>query len=194
MQNKKKLVVIAIASVAIGAVMFTSQAKAASSSWKEYFSENEANSLKKYVAEYIREQLKNNNKDWKGVISAKELDNGTINADKVDNTIAKKKIYTGSVTCDKSFATKTTAPAGDPDELSFYKKIEIPEIRLSDAPMVTLLTKKPSDSVFTQLASDIWSSNDAVISEGALWLDFANEDNGTGFACFVSDYKIIVTY
>lgn len=192
MQNKKKLILVAVASVAIGAAMFAGQVKA-SSSWKDYFSENEANSLKKYVAEYIREQLKNNNKDWKGIISAKELDNGTINADKVDSTVAKKKVITLKINS-LSEADKTTTYEGGIDTI-YWKKISIPEINIENSPNVIVYEKEDFSYMTESLGSNYWkqySTDFYPFTDGQMWMHFYDTDEDDPFA--PKEFKIVVNY
>ncbi|EKE25916.1 MAG: hypothetical protein ACD_5C00006G0004 [uncultured bacterium] len=69
MQNKKKLVVVAIASIAIGMLMLVAGQAQASSDWKDYFSYEEMKSLKNKAVDSVKSKIESDS-DWKGIIGA----------------------------------------------------------------------------------------------------------------------------
>lgn len=150
--------------------------------WKDYFTQDEAKMIKKMTQNYIIDQLDENANDWKGVISAKQ----------VDKTIAKKKVFTGSITCDASFADKTTTGS---DGDVYYKKISFDKIKLSETPLVQTYVKLTDSNERTQLDSNIWVISSSLISEGVVWVRFGDlEDGAPGIECDMTEYKVVVNY
>ena len=152
--------------------------------WADYFTKDEATTIKKMVDKYIRGQIEEDAKNWKGIIGKKQ----------VDDTIVKQKVYTGTINCSESFADDTTASPSDPDEITYYKKISIPEIDLSEIPQVSLYVKITSEDDRSQLGNNLWSNRTITITDDYAWFSFGDSDTGDPISCSFSEYKILVNY
>ncbi len=201
MKHTRKLVsaVVAVAIVAIGVMTAASQAQAASNAWKDFFSQDEATAIKKMVGSYIQNQLEDGKKDWKGVISGKAIDNGAIDSKKVDSSITKKKIYTGTMPTSATGADKVII---DDEEgtTDYFKKISSDAVELNNNPQIALY-KKIDESSFDAsvlgINSNIWSQNssDLYFSEGEIWIRYGHVETGIEeWTQHVLDYKVSVNY
>jgi hypothetical protein len=153
--------------------------------WEKYFSKNEGTAIKRMVDNYIRDQIEENDKNWKGIIGKKQ----------VDNSIAKRKVYTGTIACDDSIADESNESG---ENTYYYKKISVPELDLSDMPQIDVYS--PSSDLETDksfLGSDLWASrNDEVdFQDGYVWV-YYGADLGDGIDCTdgFSSYKVVVNY
>lgn len=185
MQHKKVLVatlVLAAIFMAFGAYAETA-ATTKKITWKDYFTQDEAKMIKKLTQDYIIKQLDENDTEWKGVISAKQ----------VDKSIAKKKVISGAVTCSTDFATKVVDDTGDK---YYYKKLEFNKIKLAETPNIILYEKVAADDILMQLDSNIWRvDNSTPVSEGAVWYSYGvDQQSDPGLRCYSTEYKLVVTY
>jgi hypothetical protein len=234
MKNKKVLLAGTLfAIISVGMTLSAPEARAASN-WKNYFSNEEAKSMKKMVANYVRDQIEENKASWKGIISGKNIkknsitadnlkdgvmdvevedgaiDNakladsavtaskiaeGAITADVVDETVAKRTIYTGTIECDESAADEVVDVGSSHD---LYKVIDAPEIEMSKSPVVNLFYRVPAAWTVNQVAEDLWTTPDynyLYFHEGEIVLlyghSFENEDPTT---CVYTDYNLTVSY
>lgn len=178
MQGKTKILAIAaiFALIAIG----TPRAQAGVN-WADYFTKDEASAIKKMVDKYIRNQIENESEKWEGV----------INKDAVDDSIAKRKVYTGTFPASIDDADAVDCVEDDPDECSYHKKIAVPEIDISDwskAPLITVYTEGNT------ALGDVWTEEDYNFEDGYLWLLYANAEIEIESEQFNDAYKIIVSY
>jgi len=136
MKHNRKVVsavVAIVAIVAIGVMTVAVQAQAKSNAWKDFFSQDEATAIKKMVGNYIQDQLDSGKKDWKGIISGKAIDKGAIDASKVNSSIAKRKVYTGTFPASEAARDAISCVDNDPDECTYFVKISIPEINITSS-------------------------------------------------------------
>ncbi|HMN19231.1 MAG TPA: hypothetical protein PKA31_01380 [Candidatus Moranbacteria bacterium] len=174
------------------AVLGASKAEAASS-WKDYFTRDEAKVIKKTAEKYIREQIEQNSKEWKGIISSKMIDDEAINAKKVDGTIAKKKVVTVKIDSVDE-ADKMVGLGGMSfTDSAYYKKISIPEIKTSDSPNVVIYKKESFESLQEPLGENHWSEFSGYsFTDGEIWIKFYDTDEDNPFS--PREYKISVNY
>lgn len=181
--KKTKIVAVMLMMVALATIP-ASKTQAAWKGWAEYFSQDEGKAIKKMVDSYIRESIEGNDKRWRDIISGSNLKDGEIDSEKVDNSITKRKVYTGTVACDAGIADATNGGY-------YYKKIAIPEVKLADMPGVAMLSKDNGQLTF--LGSNVWSPYSVSFTEGYVWAIYGE---GSPISCLneFSDYKITVNY
>lgn len=165
----------------------------ASNDWVNYFSQDESDAIKKMVKKSIRNEFKDPDKNWKGIIDTDLIKDGAITTDKLADNAGgiKKKIYTLKIECNESFADKVIDE--DENEKNYYKKIDIEELNLSNPPLVSIYSKNVDDN-------DDWDNNGwridgmtTKIEEGKVWIYYATDDGG--FHCLSrSDYKVVIGY
>jgi len=203
-------VAMLLAAISIFGTLSVSKANAASS-WKDYFSQNESNAIKSMVGSYIKDQLSSASGDWKGLISGKainpsslsasKLKDGSINADKVDGTITKRVIFTGTAPTNANQADSSSANPDNPPYTDYFKKIVTDKIDTTKNPEVSLYVKVTPGTYhdfdgFNSTISQhsIWKTDDNMFFEdGIIWLKYGYSDND-GWAQNFGDYKIVVNY
>lgn len=189
---KHKSTIVAIAALAVLGITMLAPTTKAATNWKDYFSKDEGKAIAKLADKYIREQLDDNAKEWKGLISSKT----------VDSSIAKKKIFTGSISCSEAFADKAIvyddgSPANlEDDSTEYYKKVSFDDIDMKKPPVIQLYNKAAAGTVITQLNSDLWETATAYVSDGEVWFKYGlkNADNGNRILCDIAEYKLVINY
>jgi hypothetical protein len=187
-QKMKAILFLLVAVIGLTAV----QAKAATNNWKDYFTLDEGKALRKMVDKYVRQQLEEGEDNWEGIIGK----------DSVDKSIAKKKVFKGSITCEESFADKTTVDddgsPGDPldDTTHYYKKVSFDGIDLDNPPVIQLYTKLATDTERAELDSSVWEIDTPYVSDGKAWIEFGykNDDGGGVINCDITQYKLVINY
>lgn len=167
----------------------------ASNDWVNYFSQEESESIKAMVKKSIRNEFKDPDKNWKGIIDTDLIKDGAITADKLANNVGgiKKRVYTLKVECNESFADKVVEREGGDKE--YYKEIDVNEVDLADVPIVSVYYKEDSD--YNSFENGKWKlgSYDVVIDDKKIWIKYAHYDSGDiRFSCSHEDYKIVVGY
>jgi len=161
----------------------------AATNWADYFTKDEASSIKKMVDKYIRGQIDDDAKNWKGVIGKKQ----------VDDSIAKQKVYTGTITASSSVADYTFEDGG---EHEYWKKISVPELDLSDDDLGVKFYSKvdPNDNDIEMVglkvvAGELWQDNtDSIkLADKYIWVNYGDDDDGSDIFS-VNEYKIIMKY
>ena len=152
--------------------------------WADYFTKDEATTIKKMVDTYIRGQIDDNAKNWKGLIGSKQ----------VDDSIAKRKVYTGTIANDISIADKTAVD--DENYTYYFKLISVPEFSLdSDASNIVIYIN--DNRVSRLLGETVWvavGGSYTNLKNGYVWINYASKSESGNPSYDVSDYKIIVTY
>lgn len=192
MQSKVKMLVAAMAVVALFLIT-TVKAEAAWKGWTEYFTQDESKAIKKMVDAYIRDSIEDEDKRWKDLISGSLIKDGDIDADKVDSSIAKRKVYTGTFPASTTVANGTHCSASDVDECDYFVKISVPEVNITstDITDVNVYTK----SIYTGLGANVWSEDTYNMEDGYVWFDYAGMDDGVlDWDNFGEEYKIVVNY
>lgn len=175
---KKALMLVIIVAISIIAIP---KAQAATN-WADYFTKDEASSIKKMVDKYIRGQIDDNEKEWKGVIGKKQ----------VDNSIAKKKIYTGTYPSSIDDADITDCDEEDIDECGYYVKVHISEIDIDKLPQVYIYEEETDDDFGSGVVNPDFVGK---LSDEYAYLNYANSDNGiVDFERFNETYKVVVFY
>lgn len=109
----------------------------------------------------------------------------------------KKVVITGNVPDNITEADLEAYVGGGDDDHYYFKKVEIPEIQLSNAPKVTLYTKI-DEEVSDILGDGFWEeSGNFYIKDGAVYIRYANDDEDEGIHYSIpgdGSYKIVVIY
>ena len=103
MKQKQMILAVVMFSV-FSIVAFSAHASAATkkTTWKDYFSWNEAKMIKKLSSDFVRERLESGNGDWKKIISGNSIDNNSIGENKLRNgAVSSEKLANDAVTADK---------------------------------------------------------------------------------------------
>ncbi len=175
---KKILMLAIILAVSIIAIPKTQ----AATNWADYFTKDEASSIKKMVDKYIRGQIDDNEKEWKGVIGKKQ----------VDDSVAKKKIHTGTYPSSIDDADVTSCDEEDIDECNYYVKVHISEIDIDKLPQVYIYEEETDEDFGSGVVNPDFVGK---LSDGYAFLNYANSDNGEiGFDKFNETYKVVVFY
>jgi hypothetical protein len=175
---KKTLILAMIVAVLIIAIPKTQ----AATNWADYFTKDEAASIKKMVDKYIRGQIDDNEKEWKGVIGNKQ----------VDKSIAKKKIYTGTYPSSISDADVTSCDEEDIDECNYYVKIHISEIDIDKLPQVYIYEEETDEAFGSGVVNPDFVGH---LSNEYAFLNYANSDGGeVDFERFGETYRVVVFY
>ncbi|MDX9913345.1 MAG: hypothetical protein RBS77_02070 [Candidatus Moranbacteria bacterium] len=184
--NKKTIFALPLLLIALFVVTSGAEAK---SNWDQYFSVDEAKAIKNMVKKSIINEFENPDGDWKEIIGSKLLKDGVIDADKVGDDIAKKKIYTGTYPSSINDADKVVCDDVDVDECDYYLKISIPEIDVNDSPLISLYEKDE------YLGDNIWHEDDVSFEDGYAYSKYATSDGGVlDSSEFGEEYKIIISY
>ncbi len=90
MKNKNKMLLLGVLSLTFS--LFAFNTASAKYNWADYFSRDEAKSIKKMTRKSVKNKLKKPGKSWKNILSGKVLKDGAISGDKIEN---------GTITIDK---------------------------------------------------------------------------------------------
>lgn len=190
--SKTKILVMLLAAMVLS-LSTTAKTEAAWKGWTEYFTQDEGKAIKKMVDSYIRDSIESKDKRWKDIISGSTIKDDSIDKDKVDDTIAKRKVYTGTFPASEDDAD--ISYTDEDDNILYFKKISVPEADVSNSNVTDLnfYTK----SVYTSIGSNVWSEDNYEIEDGYAWHHYATDDNGGGIITwdqFGDEYKIVLSY
>ena len=175
----KKALLLAI--IAVFSIIAIPKVQAATN-WADYFTNDEASTIKKMVDKYIRSEIEDDEKKWKGVIGKQQ----------VDNSVAKKKIYTGTYPSSIDDADITDCDEEDEDECSYYAKVHISEINIDKLPQVYIYEEETDDDFGSGVMNPGFVGK---LSDGYVFLHYASSDNGSvDFDRFDETYIIVVFY
>lgn len=198
--NKK--IVYTILLLLVTSFVMTAKAEA-KSNWDQYFSVEEAKSIKNMVKKSILSEFENPDGDWKKLIGSKMLKDGSIDVNKikdgaidvnkVSEDVVKRKIYTGTYPSSVEVADKAIHDDADLDEYDYFIKIAAPEIDASNVPLLNLYEKNEYSS---QIGSSAWATGEvSYIDDGYIYLVYAYADDGiTESEKFGNQYKVVVGY
>ena len=124
-------------------------------------------------------------------IDTADIADGAVTAAKVDNTVAKRVVYTGTI--DTTVANPANIPNSKTDGNGFYyKDIPLSEYTLANPPSVSIYFQSPTmDATWSFLGSNMWEPfyHDEVYTDGHLWLEYYHAGSYVTKA-----YKIVVNY
>ena len=109
----------------------------------------------------------------------------------------KKSVYIGTVPNNLEDADMDVHIQGGDDDHYYFKKVEIPEIQLSNMPNLNLYVKI-DDEIGDLIEEDLWEINNSslYIKDGLVYIRYAN-DNEDGIHYYFpdgGDYKIVIIY
>jgi len=186
----KKIITLTLGMMMVFAIIAIPQSQAATAKpfdWGTYFSKNEITAIRRAVADYIQGEIKNKDNDWKGLISGSQLKDNAVGTDKVSSSIAKRKVYTGTIDCsDTGYDVKY----GTGEDTEYWKKIHVPEIDISEGPQVFVYSK----GNYPALGDDVWASNGAAFVDGYVFILYGGGDPIDCEGYTHGDYKIVVTH
>lgn len=115
------------------------------------------------------------------------LPDNSISNSNVDDTVAKRVVYTGTLDSDP-----TKVPnAVDDGNGYYYVGIPISEFDLANPGSVSVYVLNANDNPYSFIAREVWQSGQEVMyTNGTVWFNFY----GANGAYAVTDYKIVVNY
>ncbi len=189
--TKKLLVVVSVLTVLVG-ISGTASAK---SSWEDFFTRDEAKTIKNMVKESIIHEFENPDGDWKKLISSKMIKNGAIDAEKVGDEIVKQKIFSATAPNSAAGADFSVCDSVDTDECSYYDDVTIPEIDVSKAVDAYVIYEVDDANWKSDTGFGVTYQfmNNIKIRSGHVYVPYGHGDNGVYDGTF-TDYRVIVNY
>ena len=207
---KKTNVIISAFLLGLFLLPSSSLARGDEKNWSHYFTRNESKAIKKMVEKYVRNQIKRDSSKWDGLITKDQLKKNSVRSEHIKNgsimpedlnedTLSglesdglKKIVYAGTIEQNLDVADFVVGYGGD--EYSYWKKIEISEIKLDDMPQVIFYYKQDNpDGKFP--GNNLWKVAHSLIDNEGVWIRYAFEEKSSGKVNFsYNEYKIVVIY